>query len=170
MSVITSLADAITRQEGGNPSNNNPGNLMDPNRKIWPQYPHASNGAVIFPSAAAGRAALENDLSIKVNRGMTLSSLLNMYAPPSENDTPRYIANVSSWTGFPADVPLNQLDSFQPSAGDGSQLAVTGPFPDDQGALTPEVMEAGILGFDVTPEMLVGLLLAGALLWFYFDD
>ena len=116
MSLISDLADAITRQEGAGASvrYNNPGNLMDPNNRIWPEYPKAPSGEVIFPDPLTGRAALENDLSIKVNRGMTLASLLTMYAPPSQNDTATYIRNVSSWTGLPVDVPLNTFSDTGP--------------------------------------------------------
>ncbi len=116
MSLITDLADAITRQEGAGASvrYNNPGNLMDPNNRIWPEFPKASSGEVIFPDPATGRFALENDLSIKVNRGMTLASLLTMYAPPSQNDTATYIRNVSGWLGISSDVPLNTLSDTGP--------------------------------------------------------
>jgi hypothetical protein len=119
MSLISDLAAAITRQEGFAPGTaayryNNPGNLMDPGNRIWPEYPKAPSGEVIFPDLSTGQAALENDLGIKVNRGMTLTGLLSMYAPPSQNDTAAYIANVSSWTGLPTNVPLNTLDANGP--------------------------------------------------------
>jgi hypothetical protein len=113
--VVTTLAAAIQKQEGYAPGtvayrNNNPGNLWDGNNAIWPNLPHDANGFVIFPSYADGQAALENDLSIKINRGMDLTGLITMYAPPSQNNTAAYIANVSTWTGLPTDVPLNQVD------------------------------------------------------------
>lgn len=177
MSLITDLADAITRQEGGNPANNNPGNLMDEYRKIWPQYPHANNNdakaPVIFPNAAAGRAALENDLSIKVNRGMTLTSLLTMYAPPSQNDTATYIRNVSTWTGIPTDAPLNQLEQFQPTAQPGELVAYDPPdlsFSDVSGPQDASTAQADVFPGPVSPAMLFGLLIGGLILYFLVED
>lgn len=114
MSLISDLAAAITRQEGRT-QNNNPGNIWDggPTR-IWPSLPTDSRGFVIYPTLGDGQAALEHDLSIKVARGMDLSSLITMYAPPSQNDTAAYIANVSTWTGLPKNVPLNTLNDTGP--------------------------------------------------------
>ncbi len=113
MSLISDLADAITRQEGRT-QNNNPGNIWDgigagKTTRIWPGLPIDSRGFVIYPTLADGRAALERDLSIKVDRGMTLTSLLNMYAPPSDNDTGTYIRNVSTWLGINPTIPLNSI-------------------------------------------------------------
>lgn len=120
MSVITKLADAIQRVEGYKPGtrawkNNNPGNIWDglaagKKRRIWPSIPIDDKGFLIYPTPAAGRSALEFDLQQKINRGMTLITLINMYAPPIENDTLRYIKLVAEWTGLPTDVPLNKLE------------------------------------------------------------
>lgn len=126
MSVIETIAQAIIRQEGNAPGtrahrNNNPGNIWDgvgagKSVRIWPNLPTDDKGFVIYPTYEAGYQALLNDIRIKVNRGMTLEQLITMYAPPSENDTAAYIANVSAWTGLPTGHPLNQLP--EPSAGE----------------------------------------------------
>ncbi len=184
MSLVTDLADAITRQEGANSANNNPGNLMDQYRKIWPQYPHAHNDAdnapVVFPDPATGRAALEHDLAIKINRGMTLTSLLTMYAPPSENDTATYIAHVSSWTGIPTDVPLNRLEQFPAGAivAGGSLLGQSAPylanppdpFSDVFGPEEASSVQADVLPGAVSPEVILSLLIAGLIIYFLSDD
>jgi len=166
MSLITDLADAITRQEGRT-QNNNPGNIWDnmPVR-IWPSLPIDSRGFVIYPTPEAGRVALENDLAIKINRGMTLESLLGMYAPASDprNDTAAYIRNVSAWTGLPADVPLNTFGGFSPGS-DGtldvaSILDEISPF----GGSGPE--EAGVVDWGLLAVLGVGLL---AIWWMASD-
>lgn len=113
MSVITALADAVTRMEGYSPGtrayrNNNPGNIRG--GSIYPQYPLDSGGFTIFPDPATGRAALETDMAAKVNQGLSLRSLVYKYAPPTDgNDSDKYVSNVSTWTGLPADVPLNSI-------------------------------------------------------------
>lgn len=161
--LIQDLANAITRQEGST-QNNNPGNLWDGNKAIWPSLPHDSRGFVVFPSMDAGRAALEHDLSLKVGRGMTLTSLLNMYAPSNQNDTATYIANVSSWLKIPVDVPLNTLDQGQePPSGDSVAAnpgPVDGSFLADLGLSLPELPQPGSPAFIA--------LVAGAVIGLYY--
>src|SRR5258706_11663897 len=102
MSLISDLADAITRQEG-RILNNNPGNIWDgtnagkPNR-IWPNLPIDSRGFVIYPTLADGRAAMERQLQIKIARGETLSQIINAWdsGDPSSNRA-TYLNNVSTW-------------------------------------------------------------------------
>jgi hypothetical protein len=179
MSIVTDLADAIDRQEGPD-QNNNPGNIwdgLDPangkTRRIWPELPIDGRGFVIYPSRAAGRAALEHDLSIKIGRGMDLRALLTQYAPPSQNDTETYIRNVSTWTGIPTDVPLNRLDQFQPSAG--GEVVAYNPPPDDPfsdvfGPQDPSTVQAGVLPGAISPAMVLGLLIGGLILYFLVED
>ena len=124
MSFLSDLADAITRQEGYRPGtrawrNNNPGNLWDglgagKTKRIFPTLPVDEAGYLIFPTAAAGRAALERDLSIKVDRGMTLRSLITMYAPPSENPTEAYVSNVAGWLGIGDSIDLREVAAVWP--------------------------------------------------------
>ena len=119
MDIVKDLADAIQRMEGYKPGtrawgNNNPGNIWDglaegKKKRIWPNIPIDDKGFLKYADYATGRAALEKDLALKISRGMTLTSLINMYAPPVENDTLRYIKLVSTWTGLPIDVPLNTV-------------------------------------------------------------
>jgi len=119
---IERLADCIDRQEGKD-QNNNPGNLWDgitsgkPHR-IWPDIPIDHRGMMIFPTPEAGRAALLRDLRIKMNRHeFTLRQAIEMYAPPNENNTEVYIANVAHWMGIPKEVadtvPLYQLERLE---------------------------------------------------------
>jgi hypothetical protein len=131
---IQAFADAITRQEGYFPgstayNNNNPGNIWDgvaagkPNR-IWPNLPTDPRGFVIYPTAAAGRAALENDLTIKMNSGLSLNSAIAMYAPPNENSTVTYQTNVASWLGVDGSQSLRSLAASWTGSGSAPVSAV----------------------------------------------
>ena len=121
---IEILVSAIATQEGAfSPLSlpvlrNNPGDLR------YAGQPHASSpawnkgGAVpiaIFSGDQYGSAwqygvlALYRDILAKAAQGSTVRQIIAVFAPPSENDTAQYIANVLEWTGLPADVPLVQL-------------------------------------------------------------
>src|ERR1700691_2629741 len=109
MAETLTLIQAIARQEGFGASphniptrNNNPGDIeygefaaahgatgTDP---VYPRY-------AAFPDAETGWSALRallNDAYL----GMTLEAALNKYAPPVENETNIYLANVCKWTGM----------------------------------------------------------------------
>lgn len=99
--LAVKIADAIQKMEGwfkGSRSyrNNNPGNIWDgttstKKKRIWPNIPIDKQGFLIYPDYETGRKALEKDITIKINRGMSLESLFYMYAPPNENNTENYI-------------------------------------------------------------------------------
>lgn len=126
MTLIRDIAEAITRQEGtGCGSNNNPGNL-----RTWGNLPTA-RGFAVFPTCDDGWAALERQVQRNVDRGLTLEEFFAGkpgvypgYAPAADFNQPYvYASNVSTWTGIPMGVPLNQLDDqlsidFLPSIGD----------------------------------------------------
>lgn len=116
--VVGALARAIQHHEGWIPPstgypkgsrafrNNNPGNLR------YAGQPGAtgrdSSGFAIFPDYPTGWDALLRDLRAKLGRNpsLTIRSLLNVYAPPSENDTGAYINAVADELGMSADAPL----------------------------------------------------------------
>lgn len=128
-SLVAQIAAAITRQEGANPAYNNPGNL----RAGPGQVGTSPNGLAIFPDMATGEAALENQVQLNINRGLTLEEFFAGkpgvyagYAPAADSNQPNvYAANVSQWTGIPTDVPLNTL-----SAGGGSASPSDSLLPD----------------------------------------
>jgi hypothetical protein len=65
------------------------------------------DGFVIFQTIAWGIRAMATDLLNKINKGEnTITAIISIYAPPSENDTPAYIAAVSSDMGIDPDTPL----------------------------------------------------------------
>lgn len=156
MALIQSLADAIERQETsrvgpGSNAYNNPGNLRDvwqvDHWWLWNQFDHTAAAFPIFPDYATGRAALENDLSIKISRGMTLRQIINAWAPVGSgegNDPVTYLAHVMQWTSLPADVPLNQFgveNGATPGGGD-----ILGMPPLGQGQASQIILVSLVLG------------------------
>lgn len=119
-SLVSSLSNAITRMENTNLSYNNPGGLVAGPGSIGT----APNSIAIFPDAATGRAALERQVGIDVDRGWTLNEIVNSWAPICSlpickgNNPTQYSANVSSWTGLPQDVPLSTLNTDATAAPD----------------------------------------------------
>jgi hypothetical protein len=117
--TLNALAQAIQTQEGYYPgsvayTNNNPGNL------VYVGQPGATAGVggfAAFPSYSAGFQALENQIQLDATRGTdvngnpiaTVGDLIHSWAPASAgNNTPAYIASVTSQTGFsPSDNLLS---------------------------------------------------------------
>ena len=61
----------------------------------------------MFSSPQAGICALYRDLLAKIASGVSLRAMIFAYAPPNENNTAVYLANVQQWTGMAdPDVPL----------------------------------------------------------------
>jgi hypothetical protein len=94
--------------------NNNPGNMRPVGE---------GSGFQQFPTPAAGIDAMRNDLLAKVSGGSramqgnygpnyvpTIESVISTWAPPSENDTAKYIQYVSSQTGIDPRQPLTPQD------------------------------------------------------------
>lgn len=81
---------------------NNPGNLRMPGGK----------GFQRFASTQAGLTAMASQLGLYFNRDNlnTISGIVSKYAPPTENPTGAYIANVAQRTGFGANQQLNMND------------------------------------------------------------
>jgi hypothetical protein len=109
--VVQDVAAAIKRQENVNPAYNNPGGLI-----AAPGCTSRPGQIAICPDAATGQADLERQVQLYADRGYNLSDMINAWAPAScpgslctGNNPSAYTANVSAWTGLPANVPLNQL-------------------------------------------------------------
>jgi hypothetical protein len=117
--AVTAIANAIQTQEGYYPGsvayrNNNPGNLTYAGQ---PGATPGVGGFAAFDTLADGQAALQNQITLDATRGTdvngnpttTLAQLITSWAPPSENNTAAYIANVSATTGFDPNAPLSSL-------------------------------------------------------------
>jgi hypothetical protein len=62
-----------------------------------------------FVDRKRGILALRRQILMQFDLGQTIPELIAQYAPPGANDTTQYVANVLSWTGLPADVPIIDL-------------------------------------------------------------
>jgi len=111
------LACAISTQEGwfvpgSVPSKQrNPGDLRFANQ-FGAQIPPPHRGPepiATFDSIPHGVAALYRQIWLQVASGQTVRQIVAQWAPPSENNTSAYLANVLRWTGLPADVPVLEL-------------------------------------------------------------
>jgi hypothetical protein len=92
--------------------NNNPGNLRKTSIPWQGKVPLSENtdGAFEqFYKYKYGIRAMLKDLhnDFRVDGLNTITKLINAYAPSSENDTGRYISDVSAWTGIGANTPLS---------------------------------------------------------------
>lgn len=87
--------------------NNNPGNL-----EFAGQTGATRSGRfAAFGSITEGLAALENQLTLDGNRGMTLGQMIAKYAPASDgNNVGAYIADVSKRTGLGTNSRINTSD------------------------------------------------------------
>lgn len=89
--------------------NNNPGNLRP--GIAWQGVTGENGGFLVFENIAMGIRALATDVGndIRMDGSNTLISLVYEYAPPSENDTQRYLSRMVALTGFQADqvIPVS---------------------------------------------------------------
>lgn len=98
---------AVAREEGfykpgSRPNrNNNPGDLEF---RGWEILYGGKKGNdprfAVFSSTADGFHALQHLFTFNDYFGKTLEEVFNVYAPPSENETNLYFANVCLWTGL----------------------------------------------------------------------
>lgn len=87
--------------------NNNPGNLRFAGQEGATE---GEGGFAKFATADAGVKALENQIKLDAKRGHTLESFVYKYAPPSENDTKKYLADIETATSSTAETPIAQID------------------------------------------------------------
>jgi hypothetical protein len=106
------LALAIAQMEGYNKAgsrpnrNHNPGNLRAsslPNTKD-------AGGYCVFPDSETGWAALERQIGLDKNRGLTVEQFVHKYAPPTENHTENYIQFVCGRLGVARTTRLAELE------------------------------------------------------------
>ncbi len=91
--------------------NNNPGNIKT--GQGWKGVVTNDGTFDIFSDDTWGLRALAMDLQAKVNRGLTtIRQIITEYAPPSENDTAKYIAAVSAQSGIGPDDQLTFPDDW----------------------------------------------------------
>jgi hypothetical protein len=184
--IISQIADAIDRMEGPGAPRNNPGNL-----RSWGSNP-TSGGFAVFPTLEAGRAALERQIELNINRGLTLEEFFAGkpgvyagYAPSADrNDPVKYARNVSQWTGIPLGVPIVRVMSggtvtgptaptvpapvVQAGIGTGAGVQQTTPVqvPVQSGDGTDPVFSVTGTGFLDEPGTLAAIIVAAAVMLF----
>lgn len=104
--AVTGAASSITRFfEQGAPGRipvNNPGNLRPPGQ---------STGFMQYPTPAAGVRAMNHQLDLYKSRGInTIDSIINKYAPKSENNTEAYKRDLERQTGIKRGTQLTAAD------------------------------------------------------------
>jgi len=87
--------------------NNNPGNLRFANQNGAVE---GEGGYARFATPDAGFKALQRQIELDASRGHDLTSFINKYAPPTENDTAAYIDFVEKETGTDRKTPLTNFD------------------------------------------------------------
>ena len=89
--------------------NNNPGNMDRINGRPWDGEVEGSDTRFAsFVTAEYGIRAAAKNIMAKKRRGIsTLRGLIEVYAPPSENDTEAYIRRVSEQTGISPEATID---------------------------------------------------------------
>ena len=87
--------------------NNNPGNLGYAGQD---NAVPGDKGFAKFDSASQGYTALLDQIRLDQNRGLNLGSFIAKYAPPAQNDTTLYVAQMSKRLGASPLTPIAHLD------------------------------------------------------------
>lgn len=88
--------------------NNNPGNLRYAGQSGATQ---GEGGFARFRNPLEGFKALINQVKLDASRNHTLASFINKYAPPSENNTSQYLAQISQRLGLSPSTKISQIDA-----------------------------------------------------------
>jgi hypothetical protein len=115
----TRFAQLIAEIEGFN----RPGTI--PNRRHNPgDLRHSVHGShegigpddvAIEPDDQTGVDDLEHQLQLYARRGMTIGQAVNVYAPPTENNTSRYLDFICRGLGLPPGAPMTLALPVQPT-------------------------------------------------------
>lgn len=109
--VQTHKGDTIVRKGTRNWRNNNPGNIeYGPFARKQGAVGHDGRFAV-FPTYDVGRKA--QIAWIRRESDKTIAQAITKYAPPSENNTARYIREVAAALGVPKDTVISDLTDEQ---------------------------------------------------------
>lgn len=91
--------------------NDNPGNLRF---AAQPGAQPGAKGFAAFPDMQTGIDNIYRQLALYQQRGInTPAQMISAYAPPSENNTSGYIANVSLWSGLKPNEPIDMRNPQQ---------------------------------------------------------
>lgn len=89
--------------------NNNPGNLdfIANAQRAWNGQIGADGRYGIYDTPANGVRAMSHQLQKDAGGASTLADVIACWAPPTENDTAAYVADVSYRTGIDPNAPLD---------------------------------------------------------------
>lgn len=107
------VVDWAKKKMPRNLRNSNPGNIRYGDfAKSHGAIGQDKEGFAIFPDAVTGSKAMTSLLENYIGKQgrNTLRSIINKYAPSTENDTTGYIAKASKMIGIGADEPINPND------------------------------------------------------------
>ncbi|EFP97433.1 hypothetical protein [Vibrio caribbeanicus] len=94
--------------------NNNPTNIEFSPANDWKGQRGSDGRFVIFNNPAHGFRAGAKVLRSYHRQGfVTLSQMINRFAPSHENDTSGYVRNVSKWSGIGENQVVDVTDSAQ---------------------------------------------------------
>jgi hypothetical protein len=108
---MTLLAQLIAKMEGfGLPGalptrNHNPGDLR---HSPHSEHPGDPNAIGVIDNDQDGWADLERQLRIFAMRGLTLGEAIDIFAPPTENNTTNYLNFICSRLGLPPTATVSQ--------------------------------------------------------------
>lgn len=108
---MSKLARLISQEEGyGIPGSvptrdNNPGDLR---HSPHSEHPGDPNAIGVIDTPQDGWADLERQLVIFADRGLTIRQAIYAFAPPTENDTERYLNFVCKGLGLPDNAPVSE--------------------------------------------------------------
>lgn len=98
--------------------NNNPGNIRsspfaDKMGAIGNDFKNANGQFAVFGSMDEGRRAQASLLSTEKYQSLSIKDAIERYAPPKENDTARYVREITDALGLPAETKMSDLTSAQ---------------------------------------------------------
>jgi hypothetical protein len=122
--TLQQVVSTITTTESARPQLNNPGNLIyvgqagaSPSSYTFVGTDGRTYALAQFSTPDAGEAALENQIQIDANQGMTIQQFANSYAPAGNGNNPtayaQYIANAA---GVGVNDPLSTAITTTPAA------------------------------------------------------
>jgi hypothetical protein len=92
--------------------NNNPLNMREVGIN-WNNKTGENRGFTTFKLPFDGIRAAANDMKNKMNNGInTIRKIVSVWAPPTENKTAAYVANVSKKTGLDADQTIENFEQL----------------------------------------------------------
>lgn len=168
-STVATIRNVIISTEGAPAGTTNPGNLryIGPTELGFPVTQDA-NGFAVFPNYAAGVQALDTQIQIYADAGMTIQSMMNTYAPAGDgnNDPAAYAQKVAAALGVDPSTSLASVDSTSSVYTLPFGVDFSGAADDLTAAFNAPDLSSAFTIVENDPVLMVGgLVLAGLLLY-----